>query len=57
MPIYEYRCPQCGHEFWQVRSMEDNGWVRCPVPDCSRKAKKLMSTAQIFVKGGTPKYH
>lgn len=57
MPIYEYRCPRCGHEFWKVRRMGDTGRVGCPMPKCSIRSNRLMSVPQINVKGGTPKYH
>jgi len=31
MPIYEYRCPNCGHVFDQFQPMSaDNSDVKCP---------------------------
>ncbi|MCX5851117.1 MAG: zinc ribbon domain-containing protein [Deltaproteobacteria bacterium] len=49
MPIYEYHCRQCGHEFEMLRqASEKDSSVKCP--HCGRKkAKKMMS---LFGGGG-----
>ena len=30
MPIYDYRCVQCGHRFDLLRSMSSRDEVKCP---------------------------
>jgi putative FmdB family regulatory protein len=51
MPIYEYRCLECGEEFERlVRSMNPALEVECP--KCGgRKVKKLLSTFGIETSG------
>jgi len=51
MPIYEYRCERCGHEFESlVMSREDAENIRCP--GCgSVKVAKALST---FAVGAAP---
>lgn len=35
MPKYEYRCPQCGHEYSETRAPEHPQWVEvCPKDGC-----------------------
>ncbi|MBI4578929.1 MAG: zinc ribbon domain-containing protein [Planctomycetes bacterium] len=43
MPIYEYRCAKCDHQFEQlVRSFDGDADAACP--ECgSRKVEKLLS--------------
>ena len=49
MPIYEYRCDQCGRTFEKLRKMQDDDRdIRCPHCD-SEKAKRQMSG---FATGG-----
>jgi putative FmdB family regulatory protein len=44
MPLYEYRCPQCGNRFEQLRRMtEADCGVICP--QCqSEKVQRMFST-------------
>ena len=43
MPVYEYVCTSCQHEFEELaRSMADRGRVRCPACQ-SEKAKRKLS--------------
>ncbi len=51
MPIYEYRCPDCGHEFEQLQRMSDDPITDCP--ECSMSGvKKLISRTSFVLKGG-----
>ena len=43
MPIYEYRCAECGRTFEQLRNMRDNDRdVECPKCE-SHKVERLLS--------------
>jgi len=48
MPLYEYKCEQCGEEFEEVKSFREKDNAECP--KCSAQAKKLISA---FSLGGT----
>ncbi|MCB9746344.1 MAG: zinc ribbon domain-containing protein [Alphaproteobacteria bacterium] len=51
MPIYEYRCPDCGHEFEQMRSMSAPPLTECP--QCAQNnVRKLISRTSFQLKGG-----
>ena len=51
MPIYEYRCPACGHEFEKLQRMSDDPIRDCP--ECSgSQVKKLISRTSFVLKGG-----
>jgi putative FmdB family regulatory protein len=51
MPIYEYRCPSCGHTFERLQSFSEP-----PVSDCPEcggtDVKKLISQTSFALKGG-----
>lgn len=50
MPIYEYRCQDCGHEMEKLQRMNDTPLVDCPA--CAQPAlKKLISAAAFRLKG------
>lgn len=50
MPIYEYRCTQCGHEFDELQKVDDAPLVDCP--ECSKAALvKLVSAPSFRLKG------
>ncbi len=50
MPIYEYRCQQCGHELEKLQRMSDAPLLDCPA--CEQPAlKKLISAAAFRLKG------
>ena len=50
MPIYEYRCPDCGHEFEKIQSFSDD-----PVKDCpscgAQDVRKKISLSAFSLKG------
>ena len=50
MPIYEYRCEECGHQEEHLQKVSDKPLSKCPV--CGKKAyKKLLSAAGFQLKG------
>lgn len=50
MPIYEYRCQDCGHEFEILQRMADDPLTECP--KCGQEAlTKLVSAAGFQLKG------
>ena len=50
MPIYEYRCQSCGHEFETMQKMSEARLTDCP--ECGRsELKKLVSAAGFKLKG------
>jgi putative FmdB family regulatory protein len=51
MPIYEYACGKCEHEFEAEQRISDDPIKTCP--KCrSRKVKKLISKTSFVLKGG-----
>ncbi|MBL3528258.1 MAG: zinc ribbon domain-containing protein [gamma proteobacterium endosymbiont of Lamellibrachia anaximandri] len=51
MPIYEYRCDSCGHEFEALQKMSDEPLTVCS--ECDKPdLKKLISAAGFRLKGG-----
>lgn len=50
MPIYEFRCPSCGHEFERMQRMND------PMPVCpscaAEEVRKKVSVTSFVLKGG-----
>lgn len=51
MPIYEYRCPDCDHQFEAIQKMSDDPITVCP--ECSaEQVKKLISQTSFVLKGG-----
>ncbi len=50
MPIYEYSCKSCGHQFEALQKMSDAPLEDCP--ECHEKSlRKLMSAAGFRLKG------
>ena len=51
MPIYEYACGGCDHEFEAEQRITDKPLKTCPA--CrSRKVKRLISQTSFVLKGG-----
>ena len=50
MPIYEYRCSACGHEFEILQKISDQPLTECPACGKSTLAK-LVSAAGFQLKG------
>ena len=51
MPIYEYECKACGHEYEALQKMSDQPLVHCPACDKPELMKKI-SAAGFRLKGG-----
>ena len=50
MPIYEFRCPQCGHDTELIRKMDE---PLPPCPECGEpEMDKLISTPNFALKDG-----
>jgi putative FmdB family regulatory protein len=50
MPIYEYQCAACGHQFEVLQKVSDKSISMCP--DCGKDAlKKLISAPAFRLKG------
>jgi putative FmdB family regulatory protein len=51
MPIYEYACSACGHQFEEWQKMTDKPVRTCP--RCkAKKVEKLISHTSFHLKGG-----
>jgi putative FmdB family regulatory protein len=51
MPIYEYRCQSCGHEFEAIQKFSEAPLTTCPA--CSQESlRKKISAAGFRLKGG-----
>ncbi|MEH6822510.1 MAG: zinc ribbon domain-containing protein [Motiliproteus sp.] len=50
MPIYEYRCGECGHQLEALQKMSEQPLLDCPV--CAKPAlDKLISAAAFHLTG------
>lgn len=50
MPIYEYQCQECGHQFDKLQKMSDAALTDCP--ECQQASlKKLVSAPSFKLKG------
>ena len=51
MPVYEYICKACDHEFERQQRISENPLKKCP--SCgAMKAKRLISRTSFVLKGG-----
>jgi len=50
MPIYEYQCQKCGHEFEREQRIVEDPIKRCPACK-SNQAKRLISKTSFVLKG------
>ena len=52
MPLYEFRCLQCGHEFEQIVFSSDKGPMKCP--ECGApKPERLLSIFSSSTSGAS----
>ncbi|MGI9579288.1 MAG: FmdB family zinc ribbon protein [Microthrixaceae bacterium] len=49
MPLYDYRCRECGHEFEIQQSISEDALTECP--ECSGDLRKVFSPVGISFKG------
>ena len=50
MPIYEYKCSNCSHEFEKIQKISEEPIKECP--KCNRKSvSKLISAPSFRLKG------
>jgi putative FmdB family regulatory protein len=49
MPIYEYICDSCNHQFEIQQSMNDNALTECP--QCSGKIRRVFGLNSVIFKG------
>jgi putative FmdB family regulatory protein len=49
MPLYEYKCDECGHKFEKIQKFSDPLESTCP--KCGGPVHKLMSSPAIQFKG------
>ena len=49
MPLYEYKCTKCGHEFEALQKAKDKPLEVCP--ECGGPLRKLISSPAIQFKG------
>ena len=49
MPIYEYRCQDCNHEFELMQKFSDPAVETCP--SCAGTVQKLISRSAFHLKG------
>lgn len=52
MPIYEYRCQNCGHELEAIQKVADPQLVDCPACQRPELRKKLTASAFRLSGGG-----
>lgn len=54
MPIYEYRCGDCGHELEALQKLSDPKLSTCP--ECGKESLTKLVSASAFVLKGTGWY-
>ena len=52
MPIYEYGCGDCGHQFEKLQKISDDPVTDCPECGVDGTVKKLVSRSSFVLKGG-----
>lgn len=51
MPIFDYQCQACGHEFETIQKVSDAALTECP--QCGKpELKKMVSAPSFRLKGG-----
>lgn len=56
MPLYDYRCTECKHEFEeQKRLAQYQETTQCP--ECGYVAERIRVAPAFKVRGGTPRFY
>jgi len=50
MPLYEYHCDACGHDFEALQKISDEPLIHCPACE-ETQLRKLISAAGFRLKG------
>ena len=51
MPLFEYKCPKCDHEFEELRRSDDRD-LPAKCEKCDGDAKRRISVTSFTLKGG-----
>lgn len=54
MPTYQYRCPECKHEFEEFQSINDDPVLACP--RCGKKPHRVITGGAGFLLKGSGFY-
>ena len=49
MPLYEYKCKKCGHQFERIQKFSDKMVKKCP--DCGGVVEQMISAPAVQFKG------
>ena len=49
MPLYEYKCKKCGHQFEKIQKYSDRMVKKCP--DCGGRVKQTITAPAVQFKG------
>jgi len=49
MPLYEYQCKKCGHQFEKIQKFSDKMIKKCP--DCGGPVEQMISAPAVQFKG------
>jgi putative FmdB family regulatory protein len=49
MPLYAYRCKECGHEFEEHQRMSEDPLTECPV--CQGSIRRVINSVGVVFKG------
>jgi len=53
MPMYEYKCPKCGHEFDRiVRHADREAPQKCPECEHGAATRQMSKSTSFVLKGG-----
>ena len=49
MPLYEYKCKKCGHQFEKIQKYSDRMVKKCP--DCGGRVEQTITAPAVQFKG------
>ena len=49
MPLYEYKCEKCGHQFEKIQKFSDKMVKKCP--ECGGRVEQMISAPAVQFKG------